>query len=174
MMDWAKEKVGAEPPLAQTPQMEAATPGLTQPEDALSPIDFPKDKREFDEFPLHKVLGLTLEDLRAGYARICLSTSVVTLGGVGGSVHGGLLAAMVDIAMLEALVPLLRGGEKTAGTVDLNITYLRPALGTAVYAEATVLRKGRTTVVTEVSITGEGGKLCAKGRTIYALRQEPA
>ncbi|MEP7215336.1 MAG: PaaI family thioesterase [Anaerolineaceae bacterium] len=177
MMDWAKEKVAAEPIVGET---GAASGVLTSqeepetPEDALPPIDFAKDKREFDEFPLHAVLGLTLQELRPGYARICLATSKVTLGGVGGSVHGGLLAAMVDIAMLEALVPLLRRGERTAGTVDLNITYLRPALGTQVYAEATVLRKGRTTVVTEVSITDGAGRLCAKGRTIYALRQETA
>ncbi len=175
-MDWAKEKVEAEPPikLAATVHPELQTPSPEQPADARSPIDVAKDKREFEEFPLHRVLGLTLEELQAGSARICLTTSKVTLGGVGGSVHGGLLAAMVDIAMLEALVPMLRKGETTAGTVDLNITYLRPALGEKIYAEATVLRKGRTTVVTEVSIIDGAGKLCAKGRTIYALRQESA
>lgn len=175
MMDWAKEKVGAEAVAGEVagPSESIAGPGGPEErDDALAPIDFPKDKREFDEFPLHTVLGLALEELRPGYARICLSTSKVTRGGVGGSVHGGLLAAMVDIAMLEALVPLLRKGEKAAGTIDLNITYLRPALGAQVYAEATVLRKGRTTVVTEVSITDGRGTLCAKGRTIYALRQE--
>ncbi|MEP6872128.1 MAG: PaaI family thioesterase [Anaerolineaceae bacterium] len=177
MMDWAKEKVGGETIAAEGPgpsESISSGGGLEPLEDALAPIDFPKDKREFDESPLHTVLGLTLAELRFGYARICLSTSRVTAGGVEGSVHGGLLAAMVDIAMLEALVPLLRTGEKAAGTVDLNITYLRPAHGTQVYAEATVLRKGRTTVVTEVSITDGSGKLCAKGRTIYAVRQEPA
>lgn len=173
-MDWAREKVGAdaapvEP--AETAASEAPGPEARQPDDALAPIDFARDKREFDDFPLHKALGLTLEEVRAGSARICLTTSTVTLTGVGGSVHGGLLAAMVDIAMLEALIPLLRKGEKPAGTVDLNITYLRPTLGERVYADATVLRRGRTTVVTEVSITDGAGKLCAKGRTIYALRQ---
>jgi len=176
MMDWAKEKVGGDATTANDaspPEDSAGREGLNQPADALAPIDFARDKREFDDFPLHAVLGLTLEELRPGFARICLSTSKVTLGGVGGSVHGGLLAAMVDIAMLEALIPLLRKGEKTAGTVDLNITYLRPAIGAMVFADATVLRKGRTTVVTEVAISDSAGKLCAKGRTIYALRQEP-
>lgn len=174
MMDWAKEKVGGEATTAKDlgpPEDTASYEGLNQTEDALAPIDFPTDKREFDEFPLHALLGLTLQELRPGYARICLSTSKVTLGGVGGSVHGGLLAAMVDIAMLQALIPLLRKGERTAGTVDLNITYLRPAIGAMVFADATVLRKGRTTVVTEVSISDGTGRLCAKGRTIYALRQ---
>ncbi len=132
-----------------------------------------EDIRDFDEFPLHKVLGLTLIDARPGSAKCVLQTSRVTLGGVGGSVHGGLLAAMVDIVMLEALAPMAQPGEAFGGTADLNITYLRPALGPRVFAEATVIRKGRTLAVTEVLITDEEGRLCAKGRTIYVIRQLP-
>lgn len=130
--------------------------------------------RDFDEFPLHKTLGFTLEERRPGFARICLRTSTVTLGGIGASVHGGLLAAMVDIAMLEALFPMFERADQPSGTADLNITYLRPALGDRIYAEATVLRKGRQLAVTEVVILDGEGRLCAKGRTIYALRARPA
>jgi uncharacterized protein (TIGR00369 family) len=88
-------------------------------------------------------------------------------------VHGGLLAAMVDIAMLEALFGMFDedSGSRPNGTADLNITYLRPALGAKIYAEATVLRKGRSMAVSEVEILDEQGRLCAKGRTIYAIRQ---
>jgi uncharacterized protein (TIGR00369 family) len=85
-------------------------------------------------------------------------------------VHGGLLAAMVDIAMLEAQFAAFPPGSQPAGTADLNITYLRPALGDCIYAEATVLRMGRSLAVTEVVILDGEGRLCAKGRTIYALR----
>ncbi|MCK9517963.1 MAG: PaaI family thioesterase [Dehalococcoidia bacterium] len=126
--------------------------------------------REFDEFPLHRTLGLKLEEARTGFARIRLDTSPLTLGGVGGSVHGGVLAAMVDIVMLRALFATIEPGDQPAGTADLDITYLRPALGKRIYAEATVLRKGRQLAVTEVSILDDSGKLCAKGRTIYAFR----
>ena len=132
----------------------------------------PQDIRDFDEFPLHKALGLTLIDARPGSAKCVLTTSRVTLGGVGGSVHGGLLAAMVDIAMLEALAPMAQPGEAFGGTADLNITYLRPALGERIYAEATVIRKGKTLAVTEVVITDEQGRLCAKGRTISIIATE--
>lgn len=103
-----------------------------------------------------------------------MATSALTLGGVGGSVHGGLLAALVDIAMLEAMLPMLEPGDQPAGTADLSITYLRPALGPSVAAEATVLRKGRTLAVTEVSIFDAEGRLCAKGRTIYVIRSKTA
>lgn len=124
----------------------------------------------FAEHPLHKALGLTVEEARPGFVRIRMQTNNFTLGGVGGSVHGGLLAALVDIAMLEAMSPLFTANEQPAGTADLNITYLRPAMGPRVYAEATVLRKGRQLAVTEVRILDEAGALLATGRTIYALR----
>jgi acyl-CoA thioesterase len=124
----------------------------------------------FAERPLNKLMGLTLEESRPGFARICMRTAPLTLAGIGGSVHGGLLAALVDIAMLEAVFPMLPAGEQPAGTADLNITYLRPALGEFVYAEAVVLRKGRQLAVTEVTILDGEGRACAKGRTIYAIR----
>lgn len=130
-------------------------------------------REEFDQFPLHKALGLTIEEARPGFARILLRTSTLTLGGVGGSVHGGLLAAMVDIAVLEALFPMFDAEDEPSGTADLNITYLRPALGKEIAAEATVLRKGRQLAVAEVEILAEDRRLCAKGRCIYALRRRP-
>jgi acyl-CoA thioesterase len=127
--------------------------------------------RRFNSLPLYQQLGLTLEEARPGFARVVMATGPLTLGGVGGSVHGGLLAALVDIAMLEAMFPMFEPSDQPAGTADLNITYLRPALGARVIAEGTVLRKGKTLAVTEVEIKDEAGRLCAKGRTIYVIRQ---
>lgn len=99
-----------------------------------------------------------------------MQTSSLTMGGIGGSVHGGLLATMVDIVMLEALSATRQPGDQFAGTAELSISYLRPALGKRVFAEATVIKKGRSLAVSEVSITDEQGRLCARGRTTYALR----
>ncbi len=128
-------------------------------------------KRVFDDFPLHRTLGVKVEEAEGGYARISLKTGPLTMGGVGGSVHGGVLAALVDIVMLQALMTALDDDDQPAGTADLNLTYLRPALTERVIAEARILRKGKTLVTTEVSISDSDGKLCAKGRTIYVLRQ---
>lgn len=130
-------------------------------------------RTRFDAQPLHRALGLTLEEARPGFARIALATNGSTLSGVGGSVHGGVLAAMIDIAMLQALIASLGPADIPNGTVDLNITYLRQAKGARIVADATILRKGRSIAVSEVEIVDESGTLCAKGRTIYALRQRP-
>ena len=170
-MEWARAKQAEEDAArADDPAQRPTTLAEGQPDDAQEPLDFESAKQLFDRTTLHGTLGLTLEELTPGYARIRLKTSRVTLGGVNGSVHGGVLAAMVDIAMLRAMLPLLRKSERAAGTIDLNITYLRPATGDYIDAIAQVLRKGRTTMVTEVTIQDLAGRLCAKGRTIYALR----
>ena len=115
-------------------------------------------------------MGLSLEELRPGFARVAMIPSEFSIGGVGGSVHGGLLAALVDISMLQAMVSVFADNEEPAGTVDLNITFMRPAVGDVIQAEATVLRKGRHLAVVEVSIFGGDGTLCSKGRAIYAVR----
>jgi uncharacterized protein (TIGR00369 family) len=133
-----------------------------------------QQRERFDNLPLYRQLGLKLDEARPGFSRISMATSPLTLGGVGGSVHGGLLAMLVDVAMLEAMFPMFEPDDLPAGTADLNITYIRPALSPKVVAEATVLRKGKTLAVTEVSIFDAEGSLCAKGRTIYVLRRRSA
>jgi acyl-coenzyme A thioesterase PaaI-like protein len=40
-------------------------------------------------------------------------------------------------------------------------------------AEAVVIKRGRQLAVIEVSITDDQDRLCAKGRVLYAFRQEP-
>jgi acyl-CoA thioesterase len=131
---------------------------------------FESYRRDFDAQPLQRLLGVTLVERRPGFGRICLTRTPATPQGIGGSVHGGVLAAMVDIVMLVAVFSNLSPGQVPAGTADLNITYLRPTQGALVYADATVVKSGRQLAMVEVSISDEKGRLCAKGRTLYAFR----
>ena len=125
---------------------------------------------QFDALPFHQYLGLTLVEAKSGYGRIALRRSDSTPTGIGGSVHGGVLAAMVDIAMLVAVLPDLGEAKMPAGTADLGITYLRQAQGEVIYATAKVIKSGRQLASIEVDITDDEGTLCAKGRTLYAFR----
>jgi uncharacterized protein (TIGR00369 family) len=132
--------------------------------------DFDAFKSDFDEKPLHKMLGITLVERRPGYGKIVLRKTAETPGGIGGSVHGGILAAMVDIVMLVAIFAEMKEGEQPAGTAELGITYLRQAHGDNIYAEANVVKRGRQLSLVEVDITDDEGRLCARGRTLYAFR----
>lgn len=61
----------------------------------------------------------------------------------GGFVSGQALMAMADTAMVIALCSAL-GSFRPVFTVSLTISFMRPATNTAVVADASVLRLGRT------------------------------
>ena len=140
------------------------------PEVAARPADFPTYKAAFDAEPYHQYLGITVIEQTPGYGKIQLLKGPTTPGGIGGSVHGGVLAAMVDIVMLVALFSEEREGEIKAGTAELGITYLRQAHGEHIFAEGRVVKRGRQLASVEVDITDAEGTLCARGRTLYAFR----
>jgi uncharacterized protein (TIGR00369 family) len=121
--------------------------------------------------PFHALIGVELVEQSDGYARCRLPVTEKVRGGVGGSVHGGVLSSLVDIATILAVSTLVQPHEQMAGTAELNISYLRPALGAAVYAAARVLKKGRSLAVCDVDLTDLDGRLLAKGRVAYALRR---
>lgn len=132
--------------------------------------DFDRFKRAFDADPFHRQLGIQLVERSEGLGRIRLDMNAQTARGIGGAVHGGVLASMADIAMLVAVFTKVRPGQIPAGTADLGITYLRQAHGPAIFAEARVIKHGRQLSSIEVDITDTAGALCAKGRVLYAFR----
>lgn len=128
----------------------------------------------FDQVAFHRYLGLTLAERRDDYARLRLTISESTPTGVGGSVNGGVIATLVDMAAIPAVFTGLDGDAQPAGTADLQVTYLRQAHGAWIDAEATVIKRGRQLCVVEVSIVDDAGTLCARGRVLYALRSAGA
>ncbi|SDJ49820.1 PaaI family thioesterase [Natronorubrum texcoconense] len=83
-------------------------------------------------------------------------------------VHGGIVATLIDTASAFALrTTFEKPSQARLTTTDLNVSYLRPATGN-LRAEASVVRAGGTTGVTEVSVTGADGE-AAVGRTTYRL-----
>ncbi len=132
--------------------------------------EFSEYKANFDSMPYHKSMGITVLEQRPGFGKIVLRKDANTPGGIGGSVHGGILAAMVDIVMLVAIFAEMREGEQPAGTAELSITYLRQAHGENIYASANVIKRGRQLSLVEIDITDDEERLCARGRTLYAFR----
>jgi uncharacterized protein (TIGR00369 family) len=132
--------------------------------------DFETVKRGFDRDSFNEQLGVTLVERGDGTARIRLTMGDETPRGIGGAAHGGVLATMVDTAMLVAVFTKLRPGQLPAGTADLGITYMRQAHGDHIDADARVVKHGRQLSVIEVDLTDDEGTLCAKGRVLYAFR----
>lgn len=137
--------------------------------DRVTPLD-PAFFEQFDDKPFHRYLGLRLVERREGYARLRLTVTDTTPTGIGGSVNGGVIATLIDMATIPAVFTGLRQGSVPAGTADLQVTYLRQAHGAWIDGEATVIKRGRQLCVVEVSVSNDSGELCARGRVLYALR----
>ncbi|MFN3889212.1 MAG: PaaI family thioesterase [Beijerinckiaceae bacterium] len=78
--------------------------------------------------------------------------------------HGGVLAAMCDIAAHAAVA--VRLGDM-APTIDLRVDFLAPARGDLV-ATGKLLRLGRSIGRADVEITDPNGKLVAVGRAVFS------
>jgi len=70
-----------------------------------------------------------------------------------GSVHGGVLATMVDVAMGTAVADT--GGESPV-TVSLAVTYLEPGRAGRLEARAQVRKRGKRLMVVEAEVVQDG------------------
>lgn len=91
----------------------------------------------------------------------------------GGVVSGQALMALADTAMVIALCSAL-GGFRPVFTVDLTTTFMRPASNTAVLAEATVLRLGRTMGFAEVRLRTDTAERQLVANTVGSYSIPPA
>lgn len=84
---------------------------------------------------------------------------------VGGNLHGGAIATIVDGVGTVAIMTGDRQG-RPGVTTDLNVSYFSPAPdGSAVVAEAVALKTGRTLAFVSVDVRREkDGALVAQGR----------
>ena len=119
--------------------------------------------------PFVKHLGMQLVEMRPDAATLTLPyvPAVATLGN---TVHGGAIASLIDTA---AMVAAWSGAEAPANmrgtTVGMTVSYLAPANGEDVRAEARVLRRGRSLVYVDVEVRVASGELVAKGLVTYKL-----
>ncbi len=78
--------------------------------------------------------------------------------------HGGILAALIDLAADWAMV---RQTGRGVPTIDLRVDYHRPALPGDLIARGKVVRFGTQFATAEAQIFDKDGKLIASGRGTY-------
>lgn len=84
------------------------------------------------------------------------------------AVHGGIIAALIDLAGGAALFVDL---QFPTPTIDMRVDYLRPAIaGKALFAEARVKSLGRTVAFVDVDVKDEDDRLVATGRCAYSVK----
>jgi uncharacterized protein (TIGR00369 family) len=126
--------------------------------------------REFlPQSPFVGHVGIELEEIAAGTAvlRVPFRNELAT---IGETVHGGVIATLIDVAGMvaawsDAEVPeTLRGA-----TVSLSISYVSPAQGEDVIAHAGIVRRGRRLVTVDVEATTPSGNVIAKALMTYQV-----
>jgi uncharacterized protein (TIGR00369 family) len=85
-----------------------------------------------------------------------------------GTLHGGVLMALLDTAMGFAVSRVAENGRFNAAA-EMSTRFLAPVRGGVVTAEANVLKIGRRLAIVEGRATDESGNLVAVASATHAL-----
>lgn len=118
--------------------------------------------------PFRELLGVQLEHWADGRAVVSLETRP-ELTNSGGATHGGVVVALLDMAMASAARTTT--GQPNGGiTIDMSISFLRSGAG-RLLAEGRVLRDGKSFIFCEGEVRDTNGELIAKALGTYKLRR---
>ena len=115
-------------------------------------------------------LGIELTSFGKGWCETRVTVSPV-LQQQHGFVHAGVLMTIADHTCGGAAASTVPEDQDVI-TVENKVSFLRPALGKALFCRATVLRTGRTLVFVEAEITVENGEsrvMVAKASSTLAV-----
>ena len=119
--------------------------------------------------PLVRHLGMRLEAIEDGRAELVLPfrPELATMDDI---VHGGAIASLIDTAGMAATWSDDSEPESLAGsTVTLNVNYVSAARGQDLTATASVVKRGRNMVFSEVRVTEPDGRVVATGSVVQRL-----
>src|SRR5690349_6106434 len=115
--------------------------------------------------PYHRWLGLKAEEVGEGTVTIRATWREEWIVNPDRRyTHGGILAALVDLAADWALGAQLGRG---LPTIDMRVDYHRVALPGDLICKGRIVRQGSQFSVAEAEIYDQDGKLCASGRGVY-------
>lgn len=137
-------------------------------DDLLSSV---RDRARTNLFWRH--LGVEVDDAREGWVRLRVPVRDEIKNAVGAPVHGGIYSALVDMAVGGALSTLHEASAGGVGqtTLDLNVSFLGGTRDGDIFAEGRILKRGRTIVFGETTITDAAGRVLAVGRATYMILQ---
>lgn len=97
-------------------------------------------------------LGIEVVDREDGTATAVLTAGERHCNGHG-TIHGGCLATLVDIAMGAAVAS---AGAEAPVTIEMKVSYLEPAQQGELRAQATVRKRGRRITIVEAEVQQDG------------------
>ncbi len=136
---------------------------------SAAPLDFADLAQLVRASPFHRWLDVSLTRLDADEIEIALPwreefVSEPTIR----YTHGGILAALIDLAADYAIAAKLGRG---VPTVDMRVDFHKAALPGALVAKASVIKLGGTLATAEARVFDAAGALIASGRGAYLTLQ---
>jgi uncharacterized protein (TIGR00369 family) len=130
-----------------------------------------QDVREFAATsPYYQAMGMAVAEIGEGRVVLRVEVQAAHLN-ADGIVHGGVLPAIADGAMGNAL-RTLHGRASQVLTAEAHLQYLRPVTGGALLAEGRVVQSGRRISFAEVEIRDEAsGRAVARGSGTFVIEQ---
>lgn len=126
-----------------------------------------------NQIPYNKHLGIIVEELREGYARLKLPYRDEFVGDRRRpALHGGLIATLIDVCGGTATWTYFSKDDGIA-TLDIRVDYLRPGPDEDLIAESLVLRVGNRVAVvnTRVFAGRNRNTVVAEGKAVYNIRR---
>jgi uncharacterized protein (TIGR00369 family) len=116
--------------------------------------------------PIARTLGFTLEALAPGRSVFALEVDPQRHANPMGTLHGGVLCDLADLAMGAAFSAALAEDESLA-TVELTMNFLRPVWRGKLTATGHLVQAGRSVGLVECDITDEAGRLVARAKSTF-------
>jgi uncharacterized protein (TIGR00369 family) len=118
--------------------------------------------------PVAQALALSIQDAQPGLIKLAMPFNVgnVTKGSL---IHGGVIATLADVAAVASAVSAARDAPTGGATVNLSISYIRPANGCELLAIAQVRKAGGRQHFVNVEVTNADGQLIAEALVTIML-----
>lgn len=101
------------------------------------------------------LVGLVVGEVGDGRASVSMTAGAQHLNRAG-SVHGGAIATLIDLAMGRAVASLIDDDERPV-TIEMKVNYLEPGEPGELVARARVTRRGRRFTVVHADVTQVAG-----------------
>lgn len=125
--------------------------------------------RQIEKEPFGKKFGLTLADVREGYAKVEMKFSQ-DMENMFGMAHGGAIFSLMDTAFEAAS----NSHGTMAVALSMSVNYLAsPPKGSLVNAEAREINKTKRTAAYDIRATDESGNLLATCQAMVYRMEKP-
>jgi uncharacterized protein (TIGR00369 family) len=127
--------------------------------------------REYQKkIPFLTHLKILTEDLGEGTARLSLPVEAHLTNSMG-TVHGGVIMSLLDVALCTA-ARTLHPGSIGAITIDMSTSFIGGGSGARLLADARVLKDGRSMSFVEAEARNADGSLVAKAIATVRVRHK--